>query len=296
MSKQVKADLMLLLVTLGWGASYYLIDICLKDMGPFTLNAFRFLLAFLLVMIFSFKRLKMNTQMLRYALIAGVMMALAYIATTYAILYTSMSNAAFLASMSALFTPIFAFLFKGQRLSNKLKFVVLTCVVGMALLTLNEALRPAIGDIFSIVCAISYSVNLLVVETAVTRPKVDAYTLGVSLLGVVGIIMLAMAFVFEAPHLPSTPSYWGAALFLSLFCTGMAVIAQAVAQQYTTASHVGLIFALEPIFAAVVAFVLAGEVLTPRGYVGAAMMIAAILVMEIDFGRKVERGKLKGES
>ena len=42
-NKQMKADFMLILVTLCWGISYYLMDLCLADMDPFTLNAFRFL-------------------------------------------------------------------------------------------------------------------------------------------------------------------------------------------------------------------------------------------------------------
>ena len=49
--KQMEADLMLILVTLSWGASYYLMDISLGDMDPFTLNAHRFLGAFLIAVI-----------------------------------------------------------------------------------------------------------------------------------------------------------------------------------------------------------------------------------------------------
>lgn len=48
MNKQLKADLMLILVTFAWGVSYYLMDVSLADMGPFTLNSHRFLIAFLL--------------------------------------------------------------------------------------------------------------------------------------------------------------------------------------------------------------------------------------------------------
>ena len=45
MPKQLKADLVLLFVTLSWGVSYLLVDICLTELGPLTLNALRFLLA-----------------------------------------------------------------------------------------------------------------------------------------------------------------------------------------------------------------------------------------------------------
>lgn len=57
---------------------------------------------------------------------------------------------------------------------------------------------------------------------------------------------------------------------------------QAVQQKYTTASHVGLIFTLEPVFATLVAFVFANEVLAPRGYLGMALMLLSLLFMELD--------------
>ena len=92
--------------------------------------------------------------------------------------------------------------------------------------------------------------------------------------------MLVLSMFLEQPHLPSTPATWASALFLSLFCTGFAFVVQTVQQQYTTANHVGLIFTLEPLFSAVVAYFLAGEVLLPRGYLGAAMMMASLIIME----------------
>jgi len=56
-----------------------------------------------------------------------------------------------------------------------------------------------------------------------------------------------------------------------------------VQQQYTTASHVGLIFTLEPLFSAIVAYFFAGERLGPRGYFGAALMMASLVLMELDW-------------
>jgi drug/metabolite transporter (DMT)-like permease len=58
MRTQVKADLMLVLVTLCWGVSYLMMDICLEEMGVFNLNAFRFLLAFFVALVIAFPKLK----------------------------------------------------------------------------------------------------------------------------------------------------------------------------------------------------------------------------------------------
>ena len=58
---------------------------------------------------------------------------------------------------------------------------------------------------------------------------------------------------------------------------------QPLAQRYTTASHTGVIFALEPVFAAFVAAIFANEILSVKSYFGAALMVASLFIMEIDF-------------
>jgi drug/metabolite transporter (DMT)-like permease len=115
----------------------------------------------------------------------------------------------------------------------------------------------------------------------VAQPGVDPLQMGILELGVVGVIMLLLSLLLEQPHWPSSPEVWGSALFLALFCTGFAFMVQTVQQQYTSASHVGLIFTLEPLFSAVVAYFLADEVLSARGYVGAALMMSSLILMEV---------------
>lgn len=291
MRKQVKADLMLVLVTLCWGVSYYLMDLSLADLGPFTLNAFRFLGAFIIAMIIAFPKLRtINRVTLKYSVILGGALTLVYIGCTFGVMYTSLSNSGFLCALAVIFTPIFAFVFKKQVPDKKLAIVVVMCLIGIGLLTLNEQLKPAFGDILCILCAVAYAVHLLVTETAVGKEAVDAFQIGVFQLGFTGLFNLILGFIAEEPHFPGSGSVWGAVAFLSIFCTGVAFIVQAIAQQYTTASHVGVIFTLEPVFAGIVAFFLAGEVLLPRAYVGAVILIASLFVMEIDFKRRPKKG------
>ena len=139
------------------------------------------------------------------------------------------------------------------------------------------------GDLLCIMCGIAYAIDLLVTEKAVAHEKVDAYQMGVFQLGVTGVLNLIMSAIVETPHLPTTATVWGSAIFLAVFCTGVAFIVQPVAQQYTTASHTGVIFALEPVFAGIVAAVFAHEILSFKSYLGAILMVASIFIMEIDF-------------
>ena len=283
MTRQLKADLMLVLVTLCWGASYYLMDVSLSDMEPFTLNAFRFLVAFIVAAIAAFPKIKtVNRKTIQCSLIIGIVLVFVYTSATFGVKYTSISNAGFICGLTVVFTPILGFIFKKQRHGKKLIVVVLMCLVGTGLLSLDGQFKPAIGDVICLVCAVAYAVDLLFTESFVTRDEVNAFQMGVFQLGFAGIFMLVFAIIFEEPHLPTTPLYWGSAVFLAIFCTGLAFIIQAVAQQYTSAAHVGIIFILEPVFSGIVAFLFAGEILLPRAYVGAALMIGGLFIMEID--------------
>lgn len=300
MSKQVKADLILVLVTMCWGVSYYLMDISLAELDPFTLNAHRFLGAFVIAGIFSWKKvLTVNRTTLKYSLLVGVALVFVYMGATFGVKYTSLSNSGFLCALTVIFTPIINRLIFRKRAGAKLTLVVIMCFVGIALMTLKddfsintENLR---GDILCLMCAVAYAVDLILTERAVSHEEVDAYLLGVFQLGVTGILNFMLAFIFETPHFPETADVWGSVIFLSVFCTGIAFVLQPVAQQYTTASHVGVIFTLEPVFAAIVALVFAHEVLSVKAYIGALLMLASIFVMEIDFKALTNKKKNREE-
>lgn len=284
MSQQRKADLALVLVTLFWGVSYYLVDLCLAELQPMNLNAFRFLLAFVVLGAIFWKKLRhISRATLRYSVIIGALLVGVYAGATYGVKYTSISNTGFICALPVVFTPLLDFFFNRRRPDKKLSIALIMCTVGLALLTLNEQFRPASGDLICLVCAVCYAADMLVTEKAVAQPEVDALTLGVCQLGVAGVLMLLVSLLLEQPHLPRTPEIWGAAVFLGLFCSGIAFVIQSVAQQYTSASHVGVIFTLEPVFSGIVAHVWAGETLLPRGYVGAALMLLSLLVMEVDW-------------
>ncbi len=287
MSKQRKADLMLIMVTAFWGFSYYLTDLCLNQMPPLFLTAFRFLLAFsLLGLIFRKNVRQVNAVTLKYCLLIGLSLSACYIFYGYAIPRTSLSNAGFICALPVIFTPILDYLFRGTKPHKKLLFSLILCTIGLALMTLNEQFRPRSGDLLSLGVAITYSMDLLLTEEAVRKEEVDPLALGVCQLLVVGVLTLLISLFIETPVFPKTPAVWGAVLFLGIFCSGIAFVVQSIEQQYTSATHVGLIFTLEPVFSATIAYFFAGEVLRPKGYLGAFLMLLSLILMELEWPHK----------
>lgn len=283
MSKQRKADLLLVMITAFWGASYFLTDLCLETMPPLCLNAFRFLVAFaVLGTVYGRKLRRISAATWRYALLIALSLVMVYTCYVYGLMHTSISNAGFICALPVIFTPLLELVVLRKLPSRRFALALVLCTVGLALMTLGDTFRPALGDIICMGTAFFYAVDLLLTDRAVRNSEVDPLQLGVLQLGLVGVIMLVLTCLLETPRLPADGRTWGAALFLAVFCTGIAFVVQAVQQQYTSAGHVGLIFTLEPLFSAVVAYFFAHEVLAPRGYVGAALMMLALVLMELD--------------
>lgn len=292
MGRQRRADLMLVMITLFWGASYFLMDVAMTDLQPLNLNAFRFLVAFFVLgIIFRKNMLSLNRTTVKYGVVVGLSLVMVYIGATYGLKYTSISNAGFICALSTVTTPLIDWLINHKSPGKKLAVALVLCTGGMALLTLGETFRPAPGDVICLLCAVFYGVDLVITEHAVAQPEVDPIGLGVFQLSVTGAVMLLLSCLLETPHLPQSRSVWGAALFLSIFCTGICFVVQTVEQQYTSASRAGLIFALEPVFSAIVAYVFADERLGVRGYIGASLMFLSLVLMELDVEKLVKRRK-----
>lgn len=283
MNKQHKADLLLVTITAFWGFSYFLTDLCLSEMPPLCLNAFRFLIAFGLLALIYFPKLRgISRATLKYSVLVGLCLDGVYIFYVYGLMHTSMSNAAFVCALPVITTPILEFFMTRKRPNRRLLLCLVLCTAGLALLTLNDQFRPALGDILCLGVAVFYGFDLVITDRAVHRSDVDPLQMGICQLGVVGISMLILTLVLEQPKLPSSPAVWGGALCLAIFCSGICFVVQTVQQQHTTASHVGLIFTLEPMFAAIVAY-FAGERLGTRGYIGALLMMVSLILMELDW-------------
>lgn len=285
MTRQYRADLMLLLITVFWGASYILTKLALGVLQPFNLTAVRFIIAFIVSALVFYKHiLKSDIETIKYALILAIILLGVFISMTFGLQYTTASNAGFLVSLSVVFIPILASVFLKQKIEKKVLIGVCIAPVGIALLTLNSELSVGGGDLLCTLCALLFAIH--VVATGVFTKKVDSIALGVLQLGFVGLFSLVISMFTETVKLPDTTVSWVSILSLSILCTALGYIVQTTAQQYTSATHTGLILSLEPVFSAIFAFIVLGEVLSLKGYAGAVVLMFSVLIAEVDFKKK----------
>ncbi len=282
MTKQTKADLMLLIITIFWGASYMLTKIGLEGLEPFNLTALRFIIAFIIAAIVFHKQIfSTDIKTIKYAFILGVLLFGMFISMAFGLGHTTASNAGFLISLSVVLIPIISFIFLKQKIEKKVIVGVCLALIGIALMTLDAKLTVNIGDMLCILCALLCSIHVIVIE--IFTKEVDPIALGALQLGFAGIFSIIFSAFTETVRLPSTALSWLSVLLLSIFCTAIGYIVQTTAQKHTSATHTGLILSLEPVFSAIFAYIFLEEILAIEGYIGAAILLTGVLIAELDF-------------
>jgi len=289
MNKQIKADLALLLVTVGWGASFILTKNALADLPTFNFLAIRFLLAFALGLAMFAGRLKtLSRKTLVSSGIVGTVLFLGYALQTIGLHHTTTSKSAFITGFSVVLVPLITALFLKKRPEAQAAAGSVMALVGLGLLTLDGSFTINLGDLLTLIASIAFALHIISVGHFTAG--CDSLMLGVFQIGVVGFWSLLTSLFFESPVIPPAGTVWVNILLLSVFCTAGAFIVQSVAQQYTTATHTALIYSGEPVFAALFGYVMIGEVLSRQGLVGAALILGGMLAAELDFkallGRK----------
>ncbi|WP_141432214.1 DMT family transporter [Bacillus sp. 03113] len=294
MKTQIRADFVMVIITIFWGSSYLFMKMGLDSINVFNLIALRFGIAFFLSAALFYKRLlKANVQTIKYAFILGSILFLVFATVTSGVKTTSASSAGFLVSLTVIFAPLLSSLWLKKKPKNQVIIGILLALFGIGLLTLNNTLQLGYGAILCILCALCNATHIVV--TGALTKNVDSITLGVLQLGFTAVFGLLFSVSFETPKLPDTFDAWFAVLALGLLCSAIGTIGQTTAQKYTTPIHTSLIFSLEPVFAALFAFLFAGEMLSTRGYIGAAIVLIGVLLAEVDLKKLLFKKRMQNK-
>lgn len=288
MKSQRTADLSLMLATFFWGVANVVSDIALGDIDSIQLNAIRFAVAFILAYMFFFRKMKKpSASTLKASAVIGILLSAVYILATEALLYTDVTNVGFLLSMHVIMVPVINRVFRRIRTERKLLLCIAIAVVGLALLTLQGGIGSLrLGDWMALLSTLIYSFDMVYTEVAVAKEDVDPLQLGVFQLGVCAVIFVIAAAITGRSLVITQARPWLCILFLAIFSTAFPFIVQPSAQKLTSVTRVGLIFSAEPVFTAISAFFMIGERLHFTAYLGAFIMLFAIVIMNVELPAK----------
>jgi drug/metabolite transporter (DMT)-like permease len=266
--------LALLLTTFIWGATFPATKAVLEQMPPLSFLSLRFLLGTLLVAAWfglTRHRLRRDLGLLRATAIATVFLFFGYLLQTVGLGYTSASNSAFLTALYVIIVPLML-----RRFDRRVITATVIAMAGLWLLVKPSA-TVNLGDLMTIGCAVAFAGHIVCLERY-TR-LFDAPSLLLWQVTAMALLFLPlMGWEQPAAHVfsPSAVLVIGLAV-TGIFATG-AFAVQMWAQQLIPAQQVALIFASEPAYAAWLAWYFLGETLDVQGWIGSALILAAVLI------------------
>ena len=294
-SENTLAHVSLVFVTLVWGATFPLVKAALVDISPLRFNLVRMVLAFLLLAIVNWRSLMgLQARDVAFGAVAGFFLAGGYQLQTLGLNKTSASKAAFITGLIVVLVPLLQFIpgIRQGGMHRSVWLVLVSSVIafaGLVLLTTPPGSGKDIlagigaGELLCLGCALAFSFHLLTLARA--AKFMEARRLGTLQIGFCALTMLLTAPLEHRAEMHFTRIVIVALAVTAVLATAAAFTIQSYAQQHLPASHTALIFTLEPVFAWLIALLFLGEHLGTRALVGAAAILAAILLAELAPGQ-----------
>ncbi|MEW6727028.1 DMT family transporter [Desulforudis sp. 1088] len=274
---QVAADIALLAVTFIWGITFVVVKEALEAIGPYWFLAIRFLIAGSFLALLRYRALRgIKTDTLKAGVIVGLALFGGYAFQTVGLQYTTASNAGFITGLSVVLVPLIAGIMSRRLPHWAAMLGVGSATCGLALLSIQDNLRISYGDVLIFFCALCFAAHIILVGKY--APRVSTYHLAVLQIFTVGFISLAVAPVLETFPERLAPAVQIALVATAIPATALAFLIQSAAQKFTSPTHTAVIFTMEPVFAGLGAWLLAGETLSLRQWVGGAAILFGMLI------------------
>ncbi len=279
LTKQNKAELYLLLVTLIWGSTFVVTKYILLDSGPFLYTSLRFLMASAIFGVVFFRQLRtMNGPALLKGGILGLLLFIGFATQTIGLLHTTASKSAFITGMMVVFTPLCQMLIE-RKFPNAGNFAGVGLVaVGLYLLTSPAGSQFNVGDGLTLICALSFGFYIVYLDIF-SQECEPAHLTFVQFVSTALFSGFAF-FFFENFRLNWNARFAAGVIYLALFATVIAIFVQARFQKDTTPTRSAVIFSVEPVIAAIFAYFLLDEHIGSVGLAGAALILIGVIVSE----------------
>jgi drug/metabolite transporter (DMT)-like permease len=284
-NRQLGADLSLLLVTLIWGSTFVMVKDAVSSYPVFPFLTLRFGLATLALLIIGGKHLpSLGWRGVGSGILIGLFLFGGYAFQTVGLQYTSASKAGFITGLSVVIVPLLSTLILKRIPARAALIGVGLATLGLALLTLNRDLSIVTGDVIVLGCAFSFALHIIAVSKF--APRWNALALALVQVATVAVISALISLWGHRPWPAPAPATWFAAGFTGMLATALAFAVQTQMQRFTTPTHTALIFAAEPVFAAVFGVLLAGDELAGRVIAGGTLIVVGTIVSEIRWSER----------
>jgi len=274
--------------TMLWGLSFIWTKNINAEMPTIAYLALRYLIATVSVLpLLLARRVRsaFSPAFFRASLVLGGLLFASMMLQTYGLNLTSVTNSAFITSTSVVIVPIFERVLFKKKLSPALWAGVFIAFAGIAVLSGGLSATPNLGDALTLLCAVGYALHMVL--AAKYGEQLPSEGLGAAQIAVAAVLFNIVWGAYGFTLDGFQPKMLVDIAFLALTGTSMGFVGMLVALKYTRPSIVGLICAMEPIFATMFALFIPGadgtyETITLRTGLGILAVLSGVAIALAD--------------
>ena len=285
---RMKNNILLVLTALIWGCAFVAQSVGMDYVGPFTFNMARFLIgAIVLLPVIWFMDRQWKTGAEKGAgqktliiggICCGIALAVASTLQQWGILFTTVGKAGFITAMYIVIVPLLG-IFIGKKVRPLIIGCVAIAVVGFYFLCMTESLRLGLGDFLVLLCAIAFSIHILVIDHF--SPKVDGVKMSAIQFLTAAIISAVPTLLWEQPVFTEILQAWQPVLYAGVMSCGVAYTLQIIAQKNADPTVASLLLSLESVFSVLAGWVLLGQGLSIKEMFGCVLIFCAIILAQL---------------
>ena len=274
---------MIVLATLIWGSTFFILKDTLDDVDLMFLLAFRFTLAAGILALVFWRRWKgLDLGCLWRGGAMGALLFAAYAVQNYGLMDTTPGKNAF---FTAVYCVIVPFLYWGVDKLPPTRWNVLAavlCVGGIGLVSWDGGVSLTGGDLLTLCGGLLYACHIVAVSKF--SQGRDIFLLTVLQFAVTAACCWAGTLFTRGLPVDGLPARaWWVLLYLAVAATALALLFQNVGQKYTDPSSAALLLALEAPFGVAFSVLFGAESPAPLMYLGFFLIFLAIVCSETQF-------------
>ncbi|MFD2207623.1 DMT family transporter [Kiloniella antarctica] len=291
---RLQANFLLLISAIIWGSTFVVQQVSMDLIGPMSFTAIRFFLGFIIVVPLATREWKRKSQTscalnkktlsLKYLLLMGVIGVILFIATIIqqiGIIHTTVTNAGFLTAMYVPMVPLLGLIIFRKNPHWVIWLAIGFSFAGTTLISgVDSSLELGYGDALVLTSSIFWGLHVLLVGIIAAKTSMPL-TVAAIQFAVVTILSAVGAFALETVSIEALLSAFWFIAYAGLFSVGVAFTLQVVGQAHTQPADAALILSLETVFAAIAGAVFLQERIGKVEMVGCAMILSAILMVEV---------------
>ncbi len=288
----LRGEAMLFLAAIIWGTGFVAQRKAMEGMQPFAFIAVRFALGCLVLVpaLISKKRVATSKNskstdwktffhdLVLPSAFTGLFLFAGTSAQQIGITTTSAAKAGFLTSLYLVLVPIFG-LFLGKKVNLWAWIGVVLALVGVWFLSVNLEMSVQMGDVMLLIGALFWAMQILALDRFTAR--IDALELAFGEFLTTSILGAIVSLATESGFFTVNPSAVAPLLYSGIVAVGIGFTLQVFGQSKLDPALASLIMSLEAVFALFGGMLFLGERLSPREWLGCAVMLAAVFLVQL---------------